>query len=286
MSLYCYCKLTGRSCIFYFLKSHLKFWKRWHRALSSRSLKLSKTTASTGKLLPCFTIHCKEYHPCAGSELPSLRAEGGASSCKAPRGIWRRFLCRMEHLCTILSSPSTQSSLGTLPSPRGARGDPMGSGGSAALQLTWGKSPASTRWLWTWNVLFVLHVLPNEIEIQSSSGLALGEPYLATTKTSVCYQCNCHTEPTTQRCASYREENELWSSRTRDNDITFCTLHQAEDLVRELISVVSKGGPVGESHSLWKHDRNSSPKPKASVWICTAKPIKGDLGSFKEDCCL
>lgn len=138
MSLYCYCKLTGRSCIFYFLKSHLKFWKRLHRALSSRSLTLSKTTASTGKLLPCFTIHCKEYHPCAGSELPSLRADGGASCCKAPRGIWHRFLCRMEHLCTTLSSPSTQSSLRTLPSPRGARGDPMGSGGSAALQLTWG----------------------------------------------------------------------------------------------------------------------------------------------------
>lgn len=70
MSLYCYCKLTGRSCIFYFLKSHLKFWKRLHRALSSRSLKLSKPLPPQANFSPALPFTAKNITPVPGQNSP------------------------------------------------------------------------------------------------------------------------------------------------------------------------------------------------------------------------
>lgn len=80
MSLYCSHKLSGRSCIYEFLKSQKKFLEEIAPTLVQQRFEaLQGHCLLRRQTSPLFIIHCKECHPYAWSEFPPLPTEGAAA---------------------------------------------------------------------------------------------------------------------------------------------------------------------------------------------------------------
>lgn len=141
LSLYCSCKLTGRSCIFEFLKSHHFFKRDCTEPRPAEIWSSPKPLPPQANFSPLLLTGENVILCLVGIPLPSNW--GSCSSCccsQAPRGIWHQFLAGCNYipaahylLPTHTAPPGLELSTPLLLQPHkqpGVTSDP-----SAALQL-------------------------------------------------------------------------------------------------------------------------------------------------------